>query len=76
MYSLEAFAQGEVVSDRVPPSTGSLSIIGEVVDNPLINTFHGEPLLWGIFYCHEDETAKRVRWFGRGGRQLLDRNGI
>lgn len=76
MYPLEALAQGQVVSDRVPPSTGSLSIVGEVVNNPLINTFHREPLLRRVFYCHEDETAKRVRRFGRGGRQLLDRNRI
>jgi len=63
------------VSDRVPPSTRSISIVGKVVDNPLINTFHRESLLRRVFDCHEDETAKRVRGFGRGGRQLLGRNG-
>jgi len=63
----EALAQRQVVADRVPPSSRSCPVVGEPVDDPLVNPFHREQLVRRAFYRHEDQTAERVRRLVWGG---------
>lgn len=69
----EALAQGQVVSDRVPPASGGRPVVGEVVHYPFIDVLHWKPLVGRVFYCHEDQTAEGVRRLGHGRREGLVR---
>lgn len=71
----EALAQRQIVSDRVPPATRCRPVVGEIVHNPFVDVLHWKPLLWWIFYCHENQTAKGVRRLGQSSGKKLGSHG-
>ena len=59
----EALVEGEVVADGVLPALLVLLVVGELVDDELVDAAEGQPLLARLLDGHGDESHVAVRGF-------------
>lgn len=64
LHLAETLVEGEVMPNRVLPSSRSISEVGKVVQDPGINVLYRQGLIVGVLDGHEDEAGEGIGRLG------------